>query len=78
MPDYEYCELWWSDGYRPQLTFYKPQGAENITVGKDKAAENDDAWETLQRIVAELGFNGWELISASHHSAGLLFKRHLR
>ncbi len=76
MPGYEYCELWWSDGFRPQLTFYKPLGAQSISVDQDKAG--DDAWESFQQIVAELGLHGWELVSASHHSAGLLFQRKLQ
>ncbi len=76
MADYEYCELWWSEGYRPQLTFYKPVGVQNVAVEHDKA--ESDAWESFQQIVAELGFTGWELVSASHHSAGLLFKRRLQ
>ncbi|MGE5617859.1 MAG: hypothetical protein ACM3US_01230 [Sphingomonadaceae bacterium] len=77
MAHYEYCELWWSDGYRPQLTFYKPMGAENVAVEHDKGTDAD-AWESFHRIVDELGYNGWELISAPHHGAGLLFKRRLQ
>lgn len=76
MADYEFCELWWSDGYRPQLTFYKPMGVQNVALERDK--ETSDAWESFQQIVAELGLNGWELVSASHHSAGLLFQRRLQ
>ncbi len=74
----EYCELWWADGYRPHLTFYKPLGAENVAVGQDDTQGNSDSWDALQRIVAELGLSGWELVSAAHHGAGLLFKRNLQ
>lgn len=76
MADYEFCELWWSDGYRPQLTYYKPMGVHSTVVDGDR--HDGDAWESFQEIVAELGFNGWELVSAAHHSTGLLFKRRLQ
>ncbi|MHB0869266.1 MAG: hypothetical protein ACYC66_12000 [Chloroflexota bacterium] len=77
MANFEYCELWWSEGYRPQLTYYKPMGAENVALEHDKGADAD-AWEAFQLIVAELGYSGWQLVSASHHSAGLLFMRSLQ
>ncbi len=76
MTDLEYCELWWSDGYLPQLTYYRPMSVQ--TVAPDQVKCDSDAWESYHQIVAELGLNGWELVSASHHTTGLLFKRRLQ
>ncbi len=76
--NYEYCELWWSDGYRPQLTFYKPLSAESVHVGQEDASDTLEGWDAVQRAIAELGLNGWELVSAIHHGGGLLFKRQLQ
>jgi hypothetical protein len=75
MRDFEYCELWWSEGQNPQLTFYKPIGVESIAVGQRH--DDGDARDALQNILEELGQNGWRLVSAAHHSSALFFQRQL-
>lgn len=76
MSDWEFCELWWAGGYRPQLTFYKPLGAESVPVGSE--GDEIDPWDSLHTIITELSLNGWELMSAAHHGGALFFKRHLQ
>jgi hypothetical protein len=72
---FEYCELWWSEGNRARLTFYKPLGTQTVTV--EPPAGDADSWEALEGAIAELGRSGWELASAPIHSGGLFFQRHL-
>ena len=78
MNKYEFCELWWADGFRPQLTFYKPDGTQTVAVGENQPAEDPDSWDALKGAMVELGLSGWELISATHGTGGLLFKRNLQ
>ena len=78
MSNCEYCELWWAEGYLPQLTFYKPFRVESVVVGLDGTKGDGDAWDALQRIFAELGLNGWQLVSAAHRGKGFFFQRHLQ
>ena len=73
----EYCELWWSDGNMPKLTFYKPNGTETVAIEDDEKDE-PDSWDSLAGAIVQLGLSGWELVSASHQGAGLFFKRYLQ
>lgn len=75
---FEYCELWWSDGDRPRLTFYTPVDDLATLVEKDRAGIHADSWEALESAIAELGLCGWELMAAPHHGTGLFFRRHLQ
>ena len=77
MNQFEFCELWWADGFRPQLTFYKPDGSQTVAVGEDQVAPEEDSWDALKGAMMELGMSGWELVSAAHSSGGLFFKRKL-
>lgn len=78
MNQFEYCELWWADGSRPQLTFYKPDGSQTVPVGEALDTADLDDWDALKGAMVELGLSGWELLSASHQSGGLFFKRQLQ
>ncbi len=78
MSNCEYCELWWSGGYRPQLTIYGSMGAECVPLGQTRTTDSGDPWDALHGIITELGLHGWELVSAGHHSGALFFKRHLQ
>lgn len=73
----EYCELWWSEGNNPQLTFYKPNGTETVAI-EETEKEDSDSWDALAGAIVQLGLSGWELVSASHRGAGLFFKRYLQ
>jgi len=74
----EYCELWWADGNNPQLTFYKPAGTETVPIEENDSKGDADSWDSLAGAIVQLGLSGWELVSASHHGAGLFFKRYLQ
>jgi hypothetical protein len=78
MNQYEFCELWWADGFRPQLTFYKPDGTQTVAVGEVQSPEDNDSWDALKSAMVELGLSGWELVSATHGTGGLFFKRNLQ
>ncbi len=73
----EYCELWWSEGNHPRLTFYSPAGSEIASTEQHGTRENLDNWEALQGAITELGLSGWELMSAGQHGTGLFFRRKL-
>lgn len=74
---FEFCELWWSRSGSPLLTFYRPTGSEVVPVVSDDGGEAD-GWDALTTAVVDLNRSGWELVSVSHHGAGLFFKRHLQ
>ncbi len=73
----EYCELWWSDGNRPRLTFYRLFGAETVTIEQDMARGDEDQWDAMRNALTELEMSGWQLVSTPQHSGGLFFRRHL-
>ena len=77
MERFEYCELWWSEGNNPRLTFYKPDSTETVAI-EEPEKEDSDSWDSLAGAIVQLGLSGWELVSASHHGAGLFFKRYLQ
>lgn len=78
MESLEYCELWWAEGNNPRLTFYKPTGTETVSIDDSDEKEDSDSWDSLAGAIVQLGLSGWELVSASHHGAGLFFKRYLQ
>jgi hypothetical protein len=77
MQRFEYCEVSWSEGETPQITFFKPTGSETVALRQDESRGDASDWDALKFAMVQLGLSGWELISTSLEGTGLFFKRQL-
>jgi hypothetical protein len=79
MNKWEYCSLDWYNGRGYVLTFFKSNGAVSTDLKKDKLKGDKNDWESGHRTIAELGLDGWELVSHDQEvgRSSLYFKRPL-
>jgi len=63
MNKWEYCTLFIPVTSTSVLTIYKSDGAQKFSVKRDATIRGDTDSHAVERLVADLGLDGWELIS---------------
>ncbi len=81
MQKWEHCELV-MDAYSAKyfLIFYSANNRTSVTIQRDKSKGDSSHGDARRRIIAEVGFQGWEMVGSSVTNVrieSLYFKRPL-
>jgi hypothetical protein len=72
MQKWEYCEVS-SSGSHFSACFYETTGVREVELQQEEARGDHRAWDAVARYIAELGNEGWELVSTDRTM--YIFKR---
>lgn len=67
---WEFCYV---DTLRHECTRFSAQGTEARKIKKDKSLEEDSKDHAVGRFIAELGTDGWEIVSGTADVRPVLF-----
>lgn len=79
MQKWEYCRLYTTPDGFSSISFCRSTGALQVPIKRDRERGDRDTIDARMRTVAELGVEGWEMVSVYHDGdyPQMLFKRPL-